>query len=421
MSTHFPVLKNATAAQLEQAAAFNHQELFTRNAMAQGGLVKSSSGLTCTYNGPGKEAMVAFPALEAASAGEQLDGMMDWYRQYPPKGIGCWSLNPPQPADIGIRLLARGFMRGWRPCWMGLDLQKIQATHPAPAGLEVRPDNTTGIDLTPNLPYAGEGGAVSQALMQQQPDIVQRFIATLNGEVVGHSCVFLTTGPYGAAGIYNVGVVPRARQKGIGKAVVIAACQYAKEHGYHYAVLNATGRRMYNQVGFAWISDGFTWWLHGDLFRKHPPTAQQIALAETIGRGHIPAAGSFQAQDLHTILANGMTLMQLAVQCQQPGAAAWLVERGVPYSALDAWDLGWKDKAAALLAAHPEQANQQYGDRQATLLHLAAERDDVALAKLVLAARPDLSITDKLYNGTPLGWAQHLHRSAIIQLIMAQE
>ncbi|KAA2239297.1 GNAT family N-acetyltransferase [Chitinophaga agrisoli] len=421
MATYFPVLKNATAAQLEQAAAFNHQELFTRNAMAQGGLVKTSAGLTCTYGGPDKEAMVGFPVLEAAGAGGQLDAMMDWYRQYPPNGIGCWSLHPPQPADLGIRLLARGFKRGWRPCWMGLDLQKIQTAHPVPAGLELHADNTTGIDLTPNLPYAGEDGAISPALLQQQPEIAQRFIATLNGQVVGHSCVFLTTGPYGAAGIYNVGVVPHAREKGIGKAVVIAACQYAKEQGYHYAVLNATGRRMYNQVGFSWIGDGYTWWLHGDLFRKHPPKAQQIALAEAIGRGIIPANGSFETQDLHTILANGMTLMQLAVQCQQPAAAAWLVERGVGYSALDAWDLGWKDKAAALLATHPEQANQQYGDWQATLLHLAAERNDLALAKLALAAHPDLTITDKRYNGTPLGWAQHLQRNEIIQLIMAEQ
>lgn len=266
------VLKEATAAQLEQAAAANHRELFYQNAIAQGGEVKINDGLCWTYAGAGKGAMIAFPSLEENNAAAQLDEMMEYYRAHPPKDLGCWSLDPPQPADIGIMLLARGFQPGWKPCWMALDLEAIKADHPAPDGLQVYADNDTPVHNIIYLPYAGDDGAVSQALMKAQPNRTQRFIATLNGEVVAHSCVFLTTGEYGTAGLYNVGVVPWARQKGIGKAIVLAACMYARKQGYHYAVLNGTGRRMYEQLGFQWISYGITWWLQKNYFLTNPPT-----------------------------------------------------------------------------------------------------------------------------------------------------
>lgn len=414
------VLQQATPKQLELAAADNHRQLFALEAMAAKGEVMTTGGLSWTYAGPDDTAMIPFPSLTADDAGNMLDEMMARFRAHPPKSAGCWSLNPPQPADLGVRLLARGFQTGWRPCWMALRLADMRH-HAAPAALQIVPDNETDTALVSGLPYSGNNGAVSPALMQVFPDRAQRFLALLNGKIAGQSCVLFTRGAYGVAGIYNVGVVPEARGRGIGKAVLLAACQYAQDRGYHYAVLNATGRRMYMQAGFQWIGDGYTWWLNNQGYLTHPPSPARVTLAEATGLGDIAMLDSiskqFTADDLNMPLSNGMTLMELAVHYRQPSSADWLMQHGAAYTALDAWDLGWKERAAALLSVQPAEVNRRYGHLQHTLLHAAAERNDMALARLALSAKPDLEIRDKVYNSTPLDWARHFGRTAIIQMI----
>jgi predicted N-acetyltransferase YhbS len=413
------VLSNATLKQLEQAVALNHKELFCLNAIAQGGEVYSKHDITCTYAAAGGN--IAFPPLTPANAGALLNEIMDWYKTKPPAGIGYWSLQPVQPANLDVLLLARGFQTGWRPNWMTLDLEAMNEKHAAPANLQLIRDNTTPTHACKDLPYAGDSGAFSHAAMLEQPEKIQRFIATLDGKTVGHAAALLTTGPYGVAGLYNVGVVPEARQQGIGKAAVLAVCRYAKEKGYRYAVLNGTGRRMYEQVGFRTIGNGITWWLQKEAWVNNPPTRQQVALAEAIGHGDIPELDRMAKQltsgDLNTPLANGMRLLELAAHCWQPAAGEWLIRQGTICTALDAWDMGWKDRAAALLATNPQEVNRQYGHKQQTLLHTAAERNDIRLAQLALSAKPDLEIKDTMYHSTPLGWAQHLRREQIEKLI----
>ncbi|HTI07012.1 MAG TPA: GNAT family N-acetyltransferase [Puia sp.] len=416
------LLRDATTAQLERAAALNHTELFGLDAIALGGEVRQKDGLTWTQVGTSAESIIAFPELSPDTAGAQLDGLIAEYLLHPPKGAGCWSLDPPQPADLGLRLLARGFQPGWRPCWMALDLEKMSPAYPSPKGLRVLPDNLTPLLDVKGLPYA-------RAIIPPRPSPpeqphgagVQRFVAWMNKKVVGHSGVLLTTGAYGVAGIYHVGVVPGARNKGIGKAVVKAACLYARERGYRYAVLNATGRRMYEQIGFTWLGDGWTWWLKGGRLLTHPPGRTQVALAEAVGRGDLQALDHpdlpFSEEDLHRPLTNGMTLVQLAVHCRQPASGEWLLSRGCAFQALDAWDLGWKDRAARLLRESPGQVNQLYGEWELTLLHIAAERNDTELAGLVLSARPNLKIKDKAYQSTAREWARHFGHQEILRLI----
>jgi GNAT superfamily N-acetyltransferase len=419
-SSDYNSLQQATRQQLLDATAFNHRELFCMNAKVVSGEVYTVNGVCYTHAGSRNESMIAFPQLTAQNAGTTLDTIMAYYLSHPPMGVGCWSLDPAQPADLGVKLLARGFQPGWRPQWMSLDLAFIPTDYPVPKYLEIKADNNTPIHQVKELPYASlKDSGVNQAVLNAFPHHTQRFIAVLNGRIVGQSAVLLAAG---VAGIYNVGVVPNERDQGIGKAIVLAACAYAKEKGYHYAVLNATGRRMYEKAGFEWMGDGWTWWLKTVRLLNNPPSAEQVALAEAIGTGKgIDDIDIGSASDdnslLHQPLTNGMSLMQLAVHCQQPVSAEWLVKQGVSYTVLDAWDLGWQERAAELLTQNPGLINMQYGDRKATLLHLAAERDDLALATLALSAKPDLQLRDYVYNSTPLEWAKHLNRGAIEKLI----
>lgn len=431
---HPEVLQDADSRQLEQAAAFNHQQLFRKEALTLGGSLLNAEGLSWTSGNSQSPSMVAFPELTEDNAGRNLDELMSFYLKHPPKGAGCWSLDPSSPADLGVRLLARGFQPGWRPRWMALDLTTVRTEHPYPKGLTIKADNDTSLAGVKNLPYAHV--IIPAENTTDMPGQWVRFVATLHGKVVGHSVVFLTTGQSGAAGIYHVGVVPRARHKGVGKAVTLAACLYARDKGYRYAVLNSTGagQRTYEQLGFTVTGDGWTWWLITERLLARPPSPQDVQLAEAIGRGDQAALANFPrhdfsgdpkstlARDFHDYLnqplSNGLTLMQLAVHCGQPLSAEWLAANGAAYTVMDAWDIGWKDRARQLLQKDPQMVDQRYGDWDKTLLHFAVERNDEDLVRLALSARPDLRLKDNAYQSTALEWAKHFGHNSLIELIL---
>ncbi|NML41954.1 GNAT family N-acetyltransferase [Chitinophaga sp. G-6-1-13] len=410
------ILRNATPPQLEAAIAQNHCDLFFLDARIKNGVIHTEEGLSWTYVGAESSGTILFPALSGDTA--KLNEMMEYYRTHPSKNLGCWSLNPPATAQLDVLLLARGFQPGWQPCWMALELQNINAAYAAPEGLHIAPDNATPLHTIKALPYAENNNRGTTGLQNESPELVQRFVATLHGRIVAQTLLLFGGG---VAGIYNVGVVPEARGRGIGKAIVNAACIHAREKGYHYATLNANpmGRPIYEQLGFQWINDGVTWWITDDRLQTRPPDAEQIALAEAVGKGDMTALQAFAGADLHAPLCNGMRLLEVAVHCQQPAAAEWLIAHGVACGALEAWNLGWKDRAAAILAQNQEEVNRLYGDFQYTLLHAAIEKNDIALAQLALSAHPNLEIKDAIHDGDPLGWAEYLHREEIGDMIKA--
>ncbi|MBC9911960.1 GNAT family N-acetyltransferase [Chitinophaga varians] len=408
------ILRHATASQLEAAIVQNHRDLFFLDARIKNGVIHAAQDLSWTYIEAEAGGTVLFPALPGDTTG--LNEMMEYYRTHPSRNIGCWSLQPPATPQLDVLLLARGFQPGWQPCWMALDLQHINTAYASPEGLQITPDNTTPLHTISELPYAQNNNRGTVGLQDESPDVVQRFVATLNGCIVAQTLLLFGGG---VAGIYNVGVVPAARGLGIGKAIVNAACIRAREKGYHYATLNANhmGRPIYEQLGFQWINDGLTWWITDDRLQTRPPGAEQIALAEAIGKGDIAALQALTGADLHAPLCNGMRLLELAVHCQQPAAAEWLIAHGVSCGALDAWNLGWKDRAAAILAQNKEEVDRLYGDFQYTLLHAAVEKNDIALAQLALSAQPNLEIKDAIHDGNPLDWAEYLHRNEIGDMI----
>ena len=415
------VIPGATKEQLEQMAAYNHTELFKMNAVCDGGEVQVKDGVVWTYNPKANKGDIAFPHLVRSNAGSMLNEIMDYYRQKKAAGIGCWSMHPLPYRAMGVKLLARGFQVGWQPNWMAIHLDNIQTGHAVPQGLEIKEDNQTPTQPLTDLPYSGNNGAVSAALLTAQPQVAQRFIATLDGKIVGQSCVFFTDGEQQTAGLYEVGVVPAARNKGIGKAVVIAACLYARQKGYKYAILNGTGKKMYEDVGFVHISYGRTWWITNDNYIKQPPTRLAVLMAEAVGKGDIEALNApeynLTPAELDTPMINNMTLMQLAAHCKKPVTAEWLVQHGAAYTPLDAWKLGWEERTENLLKANPGEVNRRYGEGGLTLLHIAAEKDDMALAQLALSLGADVTIRDKWHNGIALGWAFYMGRTEMYNLL----
>jgi len=414
--------ENPTLPRLLRAMVANMSAWEIRQAQAQGAVVCRQRGLTWT------DRAILYPRLRRATAGEQLDALLRFYRrQEPLRTVGCWSLTPSRPRDLGAMLAARGFEWGWRPHWMWLDFRNMRAEHPHPPGLRVEVVEGEADWDVDDLPYySREMAAVRAAIAQLRPRRLWQFAAYLEDRVVGHSTLNLTTGQLGLAGIFDVGVVPAARNRGIGKAVTLAACRFAQNLGCRHAVLNATdvGVPVYQSVGFRSLGYGQTWWLHVETLQADPPTEWQVALAEAVGRGDVRALEALGGQrttaEWDAPLAGGWTAIQLAVRAGQPAAAEWLAAHGATLDALSAWELGWKERVPRLLAETPGLSNLRLGRETRTPLHAAAMRNDTELARVVLAARPDLSIDDG-DAGTPLhqaAWCGHIE---VVRLLLEHD
>ncbi|MCC6731093.1 MAG: GNAT family N-acetyltransferase [Chthonomonadales bacterium] len=414
---------DAAVRPLEEAAAENHREMFRLSALASGGEVLERHGVMWTWGGECCESVIAFPRLPDAAAGSALDDIVAFYLERPAaKLVGCWSLEPPCPTDLDGRLLARGFQVGWRPCWMWLPLERLRDGHPRPAGLVVGEIEDETAWRPEGMPYHDPANAEARARARRlAAGRLLRFGAWLDGVPVGQSTLLLTADPPGVAGIYDVGVVERARGQGIGKAVMSAACARARALGCGHALLNATGERMYRQLGFRRIGRGWTWWLDVARLAQRQPSAGRVALAEAVWRGDTAALAALAPGQPTAVLDEPlpceMTLMALAAHAGRPGAAEWLAEQGATLDVVSAWDLGWRERVPALLAARPELADRRSGEGGLTPLHVAVERGDADLARAVLAAGPDLAAEDPRFHATALGWARHLGRADIARLI----
>jgi predicted N-acetyltransferase YhbS len=320
-------------------------------------------------------------------------------------------------------LLARGFEWNWQPHWMALPLKSLHFNQTKTPGLHIEIVEYIPRWDVEDLPYYSPTAAEQlHCTTLQMPRMVWHFAAWLDGRVVGQSRLNLTTGALGVAGIFDVAVVPSVRNKGIGKALTLAACQLALSMGCHHAVLNAStlGEPVYHRLGFTSLGYGKTWLLRRPTLAS-PPQQSQVQLIEALGQSNISRldtlAQSIDPALYSAPLLNGLTPLQIVVGLQLPLSAEWLIAHGVTLDVLSAWDLGWRERAQALLLADPQQVNIRQGRRLATPLHMAVERNDADLLALLLSAHPDLSLKDGDFQATPLEWARFLNRSELLLLL----
>jgi GNAT superfamily N-acetyltransferase len=284
----------------------------------------------------------------------RLDEAVRWMARKLRRG-SCWSLHP--DTELGVRLLARGFEWGWEPHWMALELSRL-------------PDEESAHQVV-----ARPGG---------------HFVVEAGGVPVGHVAVHAWRG---IAGIYDMDVGERFQRRGIGRALTIAACRRARELGCTHATLNATalGERVYRRVGFESLGLGQTWWWHG----WPPPTDRQTALVEAVGFGDLDALAELRpsAAELERKIRGPGPLLAVAVVTQRAEVADWILRR------------------------RPDLVSRPIEPRGGTLLHCAVEWDDVAMAEVALAHGADTSIRDRMFNGTPRGWAEHFGHDRLVRLL----
>jgi GNAT superfamily N-acetyltransferase len=324
-------LHDPTINQLMQATANNHTCWMTDTATSTGGRVHEDDGVTWIHTTYKDQVEIAFPHLTAKNASAAIDHVVRRVRRLPVKRFACWSLSPSQPRELGAILVARGFGWSWRPRWMWLDMRRLNTDHPKPDGVRVELVGDGDVWDIGDLPYYNRAEAEGwRVLNNAAPRRNWQVVARLDGEVVGHTKVLTTAGKLGIAGIYNVGVRSAYRGRGIGKAVIGAALQHAKDMGCGHATLNGTGGTVYRQLGFELIGYGQTW-VCRDALSKRYPSKQQVEYVEAIGRQDTATlerlAKRMSRASLNRPLASGMTPMQLAAEMGAKRAQQWLVDR----------------------------------------------------------------------------------------------
>jgi predicted N-acetyltransferase YhbS len=417
---------NAPRDRVLQAMFANMRAWIIRYTHANGGEIHQRNGATWVYTpDEGGDALIAFPDLDPAHASEQLDEMIAYYRKRQPlKDVIFWSTEPPRPTGIEAQLIARGFEWSSQPHWMWLDMRNLRLPPTIPKGLRIEVMENAPLWNVTDLPYYNRS-VVQRRRARKSARIpyVWHIAASLDGQLVGHAILHLTTGELGVAGIFDVGVVPEARNKGVGKAITFSTCSLAQKMGCRHVVLNSTpaGEPVYKRLGFGSLGNGHVWLLRAKTLAIPPAAPWLIACAEAVGRGDVNALEQLaQSQPQATFdgsLPSGVSLLQIAVNLRQRAAAEWLIAHGANLDVVSAWDLGWHERARELLTVAPEQANKRLGNTQLTPLHIATERGDAALAHLLLAAYPDLTLSDSQFHSTALGWAYQYQRSEIIAMI----
>ncbi len=411
--------QDATSATLIKAAAKNHTEWFQANATNIGGALNRTGSVN--WSESKEEIVICFPQLKATNADSVLDEIVSarWAKRIPK--ASCWIFSEAQPKDLGARLIARGFEQGWKPHIMAMDFRKLPESFDLPDGLEIKIDDAAEWQ-TDDLPYYGaRESAIQDRLSFISPRKFWHFGAWLNGEKAGHSVLFLNEGANGVAGVYNVGVLPKHRRKGIAKALMLELCRFAQSHGCNYATLNSAADEFYDSIGFDSIGWGQTWWMHGKSLNSPPPTVSQIRFAEAICRGNLKTLEALAASeipvDLNAPLLNGHTPMENVAEAGKAVSANWLVSKGAILHLIEAWDLGLKDCFPQLIANDPDAINKRSKNWNATPLHEAVERNCVELVKLILQFKPDLNAKDTEYHAIPLGWAKHFGHTEISTLL----
>lgn len=342
-----------------------------------------------------------------------IERSLGWLRRHGQRDVLVWSMIDRPPLSLALQ--ARGFDTSFRPAWMTRSLLE-----PAPEGparnVEVRratADDIRELAETTAIPYlVPEQLATTRALaLHPERRVVSWLVARDRTGVAGQAIVHLTDE---IAGLFNVAVHPRARRRGIGRALTIAAMRIAREAGATEMGLNSTpdGLAMYERLGFRHAGEGMTWFLPARRSRL-VPDPREVAIAEALGEGRIDV---LEDMTLPPRLPNGDLPMTFAARFGQAETVEWLLRQGAMPDLLALWDSGMTD-AVTHAMGYPNILAQLSGQERATPLHHAVRRDDAVLVELLIEAGASLWTRDAQFQATPLEWAEHLGREEIAHIL----
>jgi GNAT superfamily N-acetyltransferase len=271
------ILRDAAPTQLAASVEDNLIAMFRMIAARLGGDIIEAAPIARYYAFPTSPFFKGVWAaqLDNTNADAMIDEAIAWFRARGASSFFWWHLRSSAPADIGQRLMARGFTpHGGNaqaylasgdlytlgaPC-MVADLHTLDET----ALERVSPEFTIQIarserDLHDFRQVFTASYGASDAHTQAWVDATLHmgidsaawtiYVGRLRGEPVAINVLY---NGGGVAGLYAVGTSPAARGQGIGAAISLQPLLDARAQGYNYGVLFASklGLPVYERIGF---------------------------------------------------------------------------------------------------------------------------------------------------------------------------
>jgi GNAT superfamily N-acetyltransferase len=171
---------------------------------------------------------------------------------------GSWHVGPSmRPPDLGWRLITHGFEYGGDDIGMAVDLSALPHEVPVPDDFVIeRVRDEAGLAAWVEALGSGFGegpveaewvGEMYRRLGFEGP--WRHYLGRVDEEPVATATSFFGAG---VAGIYFVCTVERARRRGIGARITLAALSEARDLGYSVGVLGSSemGYSVYRGLGF---------------------------------------------------------------------------------------------------------------------------------------------------------------------------
>ena len=199
---------------------------------------------------------VVHAALTQNEADREIEASLQRMREH--EVPGSWHVGPSmRPPDLGRRLIAHGFEYGGDDIGMAVDLSALPHEVPVPDDFVIeRVRDEAGLAAWVEALGSGFGegpveaewvGEMYRRLGFEGP--WRHYLGRVDEEPVATATSFFGAG---VAGIYFVCTVERARRRGIGAGITLAALSEARDLGYSVGVLGSSemGYPVYRGLGF---------------------------------------------------------------------------------------------------------------------------------------------------------------------------
>jgi ribosomal protein S18 acetylase RimI-like enzyme len=171
-----------------------------------------------------------------------------------------WSVGPfSRPSDLGSHLESHGLRCVEESPSMAVDLKVLNEDIPFTSGLSIERVRNAEVlrEMVEVMRVGFEMPEFTAASLFEEFNAMgltnespwRNYVGRLDGEVLTTASLALVAG---VAGIYNVVTLPKARRRGFGAAMTLAALREARELGYRIGILQSSAMSLgvYRRLGF---------------------------------------------------------------------------------------------------------------------------------------------------------------------------